>query len=353
MTAPNPLSHAEVAAFQAELEALHQEVTASLGAHDVAHIRRIIRIARASAVCGRVLLTFGLGPLSWGLGVCALANAKILENMEIGHNVMHGQYDWTNDPALASQSYEWDNVSDAAQWRHSHNFMHHFYANIVGKDRDVGYGLLRISDKQPWQPSYLLQPLSYLLLALFFEWGVGIHDMEVDRVLAGEVSGAEFRNRMRPFLKKVRRQVFKDYVLFPALAVWNWPRVLAGNFTANIVRNLWAQAIIFCGHFPEGVQTFTEEETRDETRGDWYLRQIAGSANIEGGRLFDIMSGHLSHQIEHHLFPDMPAHRYAEIAPRVRTICDKYGIRYNSGSFWRQYSSVVRGIFRHSLPQPV
>jgi hypothetical protein len=34
----------------------------------------------------------------------ALANAKILDNMEIGHNVMHGQYDWTGDPALNSQS---------------------------------------------------------------------------------------------------------------------------------------------------------------------------------------------------------------------------------------------------------
>ena len=29
----------------------------------------------------------------------------------------------------------------------------------------------------------------------------------------------------------------------------------------------------------------------------------------------------LSHQIEHHMFPDLPAARYPEMAPRVREIC--------------------------------
>ncbi|MDR3418223.1 MAG: acyl-CoA desaturase [Nevskia sp.] len=350
MTPRKQLSREQVAAFQAEIDAVRNEVKADLGERDVAHIRRVIRIARGSAVAGRSLLMFGFGPASWLLGVTALANAKILENMEIGHNVMHGQYDWTNDPALASQTYEWDNVCDAEQWRHSHNFMHHSYTNIVGKDRDVGYGILRMSDKQPWNPYHLFQPVSNLLLALLFEWGVGLHDVEFERVFAGKVSREQFAERMRPFLRKARKQMVKDYLLFPALALWNWPRVLAGNVAANLIRNVWAYAIIFCGHFPEGAETFTEEETRDETRGDWYLRQITGSANLEGGPLFHIMSGHLSHQIEHHLFPDLPAHRYAEVAPRVRAICEKYGVRYNTGGFWKQYFSVMRSVFRHALP---
>ena len=107
--------------------------------------------------------------------------------------------------------------------------------------------------------------------------------------------------------------------------------MLAGNATANLVRNLWAFTIIFCGHFPDGTQEFTEEETDDETRGEWYFRQILGSANLEGGKLFHILSGNLSHQIEHHLFPDLPANRYAEISTEVREICERYGIPYNSG----------------------
>ncbi len=85
--------------------------------------------------------------------------------MEIGHNVMHGQYDWMNDPALDSQTYEWDNVCTGDQWRHSHNYMHHTYTNILGKDKDVGYGLLRVADEQHWRPKHLIQPISNVALS--------------------------------------------------------------------------------------------------------------------------------------------------------------------------------------------
>ncbi|MGH7805972.1 MAG: fatty acid desaturase family protein, partial [Candidatus Binatia bacterium] len=83
----------------------------------------------------------------------------------------------------------------------------------------------------------------------------------------------------------------------------------------------------------------------------WYVRQLNGSANIEGGRVFHVLSGHLSHQIEHHLFPDLPASRYPEVAPRVREICERYGQAYNTGSFGQQFGSVVATIFRLALPR--
>lgn len=349
-TAALALTRPAVDAIQEELDAIRAEVVADLGEDDVAHIRRMIRLARIGSVAGRSLLMFGLDPLTWALGVTALSTAKILENMEIGHNVMHGQYDWTNDPALHSQTYEWDNVCDGDHWRHSHNVEHHTHTNIVGRDRDVGYGLLRLSDAQPWNPSHLFQPVSNAILALLFQWGVGLHDVDVPARLRGEMSGEEFRRRIRPFLRKASRQVFKDYVLFPALALGNAPRVLLGNLAANLVRNLWSYTIIFCGHFPDGVRTYTEEETRDETRGEWYVRQLQGSCNIQGGPLLHVLSGHLSHQIEHHLFPDIPGSRYPEIATRVQALCERHGLPYNTGPLWRQYATVVRRILRYALP---
>ena len=109
--------------------------------------------------------------------------------------------------------------------------------------------------------------------------------------------------------------------------------------------------IIFCGHFPEGVEEFSEEEAENETRGGWYLRQMLGSANLTGSRLFHILSGNLSHQIEHHLFPDIPAHRYAEIAVEVREICERYGLPYNAGPLGKQFGSVVKKIFRLAVPE--
>jgi linoleoyl-CoA desaturase len=346
------LTQQEADAFGRELDGLRQEVVADLGERDVAHIRRIIRAANRSEAAGRVLLHFGFGPMSFVLGTTALGLSKILENMEVGHNVMHGQYDWTGDPALDSQRYEWDNVCTGDDWRHSHNFEHHTFTNILGKDRDVGYSLLRVTPEQAWHPRCLVQPISAAALALLFQWGVGAHDLRVEEVRTGEQTPTELAKRALPFAKKAGWQLFKDYAFFPALALGNAPRVFLGNLFANGIRNVWAFAVIFCGHFPEGVRVYDEAETEHESRGQWYVRQLNGSANIEGNRWLHVLTGHLSHQIEHHLFPDIPASRYPEMAPRVQEICARYGQSYNTGSFRRQLGSVIGRIVRLSLPGP-
>ena len=344
------LGPAETLALQTELDEVRRSAFADVGESDTTHIRRMVRNARTAAIAGRSLLMFGWGPLSFIAGVIALATAKILENMEIGHNVMHGQYDWMNDPSLNSQTYDWDIVCAAEHWRHSHNVEHHNHTNILGKDHDYGYGMLRLSEQQRWSPPALLQPLWYLLLAINFQWGVAVHDIKLGRFFKGRMSRAELQARAAPFVRKAALQLFKDYVLFPALAFWQWPRVLLGNLVANLIRNLWTNAIIFCGHFTEHAQIFNRRETENETRGDWYLRQIQGSSNLEGGRWFHLLSGHLSHQIEHHLFPDLPAVRYPHIAPKVRAICARYGVHYNTGGFWKQYATVLKRIFVHAWP---
>jgi fatty acid desaturase len=228
--------------------------------------------------------------------------------------------------------------------------MHHTHTNVVGKDRDIGYGVLRMSGDQKWRPYYLGNPVYAALLAVFFQYGVALHDVEVDRIAAGETTLKEKRDILRGIWQKVRRQTLKDYVLFPGLSGPGFLFTLAGNATANLVRNLWSFTIIFCGHFPEGTQEFSEEETKDESRGQWYFRQLLGSANLEGGPVFHILSGNLSHQIEHHLFPDLPANRYAEISVEVREICERYGLPYNAGPLGRQFGSVVKKIFRLALP---
>ena len=322
-----------------------------LGGRDVAHIRKAIRAMRYLEASGRMLLHFGIDPLTFVAGSAALGVSKILENMEVGHNVLHGQYDWTRDPALDSRTYEWDTSCTSDDWRHSHNYEHHTFTNVLGRDRDVGYGFLRVSEDQPWNLTHLVQPFSAIALALLFQYGIGAHDLRIPETITGEQSVAELRERARPFLRKTAWQLAKDYLLYPALALGNAPRVAFGNLLANLMRNVWSFAIIFCGHFPDGVQVFREEEIANEGRGGWYLRQLNGSANIEGGALFHVMSGHLSHQIEHHLFPDLPAARYPELAPRVREICAKYGQSYNTGSFGAQLGSVARRIVRNALPR--
>ncbi|MGC1852809.1 MAG: fatty acid desaturase, partial [Solirubrobacterales bacterium] len=125
---------------------------------------------------------------------------------------------------------------------------------------------------------------------------------------------------------------------------------VTANATANVVRNVWAYAIIFCGHFPDQTYTFGPEEVEDESRGGWYVRQLTGAANIEGGPLFHVASGNLGYQVEHHLFPDLPSTRYAEIAPQVKDICARYGLPYNSGPLGQQLGMVQRTILRLAFP---
>jgi linoleoyl-CoA desaturase len=270
--------------------------------------------------------------------------------MEIGHNVLHAQWDWMRDPAINSATWEWDFPTPAEAWKHTHNVIHHTFTNVVGKDRDLGYTILRMSPDQPWRPAYLAQPLYAALIAPVFEWAIALYDLEVDAVATGRKSPRALLRDLGGLGRKAVRQAAKDYLLFPLLSGPSALPCLLGNLTANTVRNLWAHTVIFCGHFPEGAQSFTEERIEGETRGQWYVRQAQGSANIEGGTVLHILTGNLSHQIEHHLFPDLPSNRYAQIAPRVRALCEEHGIPYTTGPLLRQYTSVWSRILRLALP---
>jgi linoleoyl-CoA desaturase len=347
---PTHLTEEQTGQLGRELDELRNRVIADLGERDAQYIRNVIRWQRGLEVGGRALLEVGFLPPAWIGGVAALSLSKILDNMEIGHNVMHGQYDWMKDPALDSKRFEWDTACPGDQWRHSHNYMHHTHTNVLGKDRDIGYGILRMSEDQPWRRRDFGNPVWAALLAFLFEWGVAVHDLEVERIEAKEITLRDKRDILSAIWRKGRRQVLKDYVAFPLLAGPGAPFTFAGNLSANLIRNVWAFMIIFCGHFPEGVEEFSEEQVAGETRGGWYMRQTLGSANLTGSKLFHILSGNLSHQIEHHLFPDIPAHRYVEIAAEVREICERYGLPYNTGSLSKQFGSVVKKIFRLALP---
>jgi NADPH-dependent stearoyl-CoA 9-desaturase len=397
---PSPLSHLssdQLDELGRELDAIKDRVFAELGSRDRRYIESMIAMQRRLAVLGRVLLLASRYRPAWVAGTATLSMSKILENMEIGHNVLHGQWDWMNDPQINSSTWDWDTASTAEAWKHSHNYVHHTFTNILGKDKDLGYEIMRIDPRQKWHPVYLLQPIYNLVLAAFFEWGVALHDLDFEAIRTGKKSKAQIKRELAGIREKAKSQIVKDYIAWPllsglAMAAFDTAieagrcrggrgrkrhgllgrkrrrglsRVLeaalrggAGAYrstasadaTANVVRNAWAYAIIFCGHFPDQTYTFSPEEVEDESRGGWYVRQLVGAANIEGGPLFHVASGNLGYQVEHHLFPDMPSTRYAEIAPQVKQVCERYGLPYNSGPFGQQLGMVQRTILRLAFP---
>ena len=401
------LSEEQIEALGREFDAIHDEVFNDLGERDAKYIRSMIEMHRRLALMGRAFLVPSRMRPAWIAGTTSLSLAKILENMEIGHNVMHGQWDWMNNPEIHSSSWDWDTASTKEAWKHSHNYVHHTYTNIRGKDKDLGYEIMRIDPHQPWHPVYLLQPFYNVLLMALFEWGVAVHDLDFDAIRAGEKSMAQVREELKGIAGKARAQIVKDYIAFPALSGLimggiaaageavsqrrerrrrlpatlrdrlpsrlrgrtrassptreladafvdefrrSYRRTLWADVAANMVRNFWSNAIIFCGHFPDQTYTFSQKEVEDESKGAWYVRQLVGAANIDGGPLFHVAAGNLSFQVEHHLYPDMPSTRYAEIAPKVARRLQALRAALQHRAVLQQWGMVQRTILRLAFP---
>ncbi|MDG3011367.1 fatty acid desaturase [Rhodococcus sp. D2-41] len=344
------LSDADVAELGQELDAIRRDIEESRGERDARYIRNTIRFQRTLEIGGRIVLLGSRKRPLWLLGAGMLGTAKIVENMEIGHNVMHGQWDWMNDPEIHSTGWEWDITGPSAHWKQTHNYIHHKYTNVVGMDDDVGYGLLRVTRDQRWKPFNYGNVVYNGLLSALFQWGVAAQHLEIGKVVKGRKDKALFKRQAKEVGAKVGRQVAKDYVIYPALTGKAWKSTLTANMTANLIRNVWTNAVIFCGHFPDGAEKFTKADYDNESHDEWYLRQMLGSANISGGKVMDFMTGNLSYQIEHHLFPDLPSNRLREISVRVKALCAQYDLPYTTGSLPKQYLQTWRTIAKLSLP---
>lgn len=375
--APGPSTPEGLAAFASELDAIRDRTRAQVGEVDARYIVRLLWAIRGMEAAGRIgLLVAGMGialagafamaPWGWVAlaSLVSLGLSKCLQNMEFGHNVMHGQYEWMNDPRFEGKAHEWDSACSKEDWRDFHNHMHHHYTNVDGIDRDFGYGMLRLSAEMKWEPRHLMQAPYAVVVALLFEWAIAIHNLEFERLRTDREATKARMQRLWPRARaKMGAQLRKDALWWPLVAAvigaalgglsGAWlagATVLVGNALAGVIRNLWTFVVIFCGHFTDGVHLFPADAVAGEARGHWYLRQVLGSSNLSGGRFFHLMTGNLSHQIEHHLYPDLPARRYAEVAPAVREVCRRHGVPYNTGSLFTQFLTVARRIVRHSFP---
>src|SRR5690625_459492 len=305
-----------------ELDAIRAEILDSRGDRDYRYIHSIIRLQRGLELEARALLYLGArNRTAWVFGTGVLAVAKIIENMEISHNVMHGQWDWMNDPEIHSTTWEWDLVGNSADWKHTHNHLHHKFTNIVGMDDDVGFGVLRVTRDVPWEPKFSANVLVNTALMAGFEWGIGLQGVKISALLPNSDASEADRRRARAFLRKAGKQMLKDYVLFPVLAGPGGRQALAASITANIMRNIWTNAVIFCGHFPDGAELFTLTDVETESRAEWYLRQMLGSANLDVGPVMNLLYGLLTFTIVHHMFQELQTNRYSLFTLRVSYEC--------------------------------
>jgi linoleoyl-CoA desaturase len=346
--------------FGEAIDAIRARVEARVGEEDLRYVRRLDRFSRAMEACGRVLLHVSFDPLTFGAGVTMLWIYKQLQATEIGHTVLHGAYDDLDGAdEYRSRSYRWDIPIDEESWRKGHNGRHHGATNVAGKDADIHFGPVRLTEQTPhtWK-NWLQVPFALGILAPNFAFLMNLHftgvsDAWDDNGLPGKLDFLPDRSRTsvlaayRRALRKYVPYYLKNYVFFPLLAGPGFAKVLFGNWLAETARDIYSAATIYCGHV--GPETASwPEGTKSRGRGEWYAMQVEATNDFEVSRPISILCGGLDRQIEHHLFPKLAPERLREIAPEVRAACEAHGVRYRTASWGKTLWAALRHIARLS-----
>jgi linoleoyl-CoA desaturase len=332
--------HERYRGFGEELDALKRRVLERVGEEDVAYVRRLDRFSRAMEIVGRVLIHFSVEPFSFFTGVGALWVHKQLQTAEIGHTALHGAYDHlAGAERFRSKTFRWDAPIDEEAWRYAHNVRHHGGTNIAGKDPDIHFGVIRLTEQTPWSPLRRFQ-LAMVITIVFpnFAFFIGSHacglnDLFFDNGrpektdILPDRSIKSARGAWRKGLRKYVPYYLVEYALFPALAGPFFWKVLLGNCLAETMRNVYSAATIFCGHVGEDVKSYPSG-TRAHGRGHWYAMQVEAAKDFEVPWVLSVLCGGLDRQIEHHLFPHLAPPRLREIAPAVRGLCERWGVEY-------------------------
>ncbi len=334
-------------AFGAEIDALKERTFATLGDEDVRYVRRLNVFSRTMEIVGRVLIHVSLEPVTFALGVSALWLHKQLQATEIGHTALHGAYDrLPGGEAFVSKTYRWDTPIDEESWRYGHNVRHHGNTNVAGRDADIHFGPVRLTEQTPWAPQHKWQlPFTLLFLVPNFTLLMNAHFTGVSDAVYGigreerldflpDTSKESRRKAWWKALRKYMPYYAKNYVFFPLLAGPFFWKVLLGNWLAETMRDVYSAATIYCGHVGEDVKSYPQG-TKARSRGHWYAMQIEASNNFEVSLPLSVLCGGLDRQIEHHLFPTLPPQRLRQIAPEVREICARHGVDYRTDTWGR------------------
>jgi linoleoyl-CoA desaturase len=336
---------ARLESFGRRIDAIKETALARVGDEDLRRVRRLRAISRACEIVGRSALMFSFEPIGFTAGVLALFVHKQLEAIEIGHTALHGAYDrFGKDTGFHSETFWWKTPIDEQSWRYGHNVRHHGNTNVAGKDPDINFGPVRLTEQTPWRPVHRVQ-LALALFVLFPNFGLlmnthftGVSDVWSRTGKPDFLPDDSLRSKVRAHwyaLRKYAPYYAYEYVLFPVLAaltIGSWWKVLLGNYLSEVMRDVYSAATIFCGHVGADVASYPEGH-KASSRGAWYARQVEASNDFEVSKPVSVLCGGLDLQIEHHLFPKLPPERLREVAPLVQAACEDHGVQYRKAGW--------------------
>jgi linoleoyl-CoA desaturase len=348
-------------AFGKAIDLIRKKVEAEMGDEDVDYVKRLDRFSHTMETIGRALIHTSVEPTGFTAGVIALWIHKQLQCIEIGHTSLHGGYDKLKGAeAYHSKSYVWDVPIDEESWKRGHNIAHHGNTNVAGKDRDIHFGFVRLTDQTPHtRATYWQLPFTLLLAFPNFGWMMNMHFTGMIDLYAGngrddDLDFIEDRSRKtaRDVHKRVLRKLVpyyaKNYLFYPALAGPMFFKVLFGNWLAETMRDVYSAATIYCGHVGEDTATY-DEGSQARSRGEWYAMQAEATNNFEVNRPLSILCGGLDLQIEHHMFPKLPPHRLRQVSKEVKSACAEHGVAYRTASWPRTLAKSLKQIAKLSV----
>lgn len=350
-----------------ELQALYDETRAAMGEADLAHIRNVTAYGQAINTRRLELLRDG-GPRAIGRAAVLEMLYRLLQFSELGHNILHGTYDdLPGNGEYHSDRYPWDFNVDPAQWKVMHHEGHHPYTNIVGKDHDLGYSVLRGQAAQDWFGHHAIQLLLFAAVSPFLSQLAPFLVANITREVEGKRfwSRATLRAPARIALADTKRRLVTEPLsmgrrFLPAAAV---------NHVGGVAGYLAVLFLVAIEHHAGETEVFADPGP-DETRDDYYRRQIRGtrnflrSAKLDGALQkildeevpfanrpdFRIFYGGLDTHIEHHLFPDLPPNRQRQIAPRVKEIVSRHGQPYHETPLGKTAALLLKALTGLSIP---
>ncbi len=350
-----------------ELQTLYQQTRSKMGEADLAHIRTVTAYGQAINARRLELLRDG-GPGATSRAIVLEALYRLLQFSELGHNILHGSYDdLPGNGRYHSDRYDWDFNVDPTQWKVMHHEGHHPNTNIVGKDHDLGYSVLRGQAAQDWFGHHAVQLLLFGAMSPFFTQLAPFLIANITR----EVEGKRFwsRDTLRAPVRIALSDTKRRLVTEPAAMGARFLPAMLANHIGGAAGYLSVLFLVAIEHHAGETEVFADpgpEETRDE----YYRRQIRGTRNfLRSAKLdsalmrileeevpfdnrpdFRIFYGGLDTHIEHHLFPDLPPNRQREVAPRVKEIVARRGLPYHETPLGETAALLLKALTGLSAP---
>ena len=353
--------------LEQDIQKLYFKTKAKVGEKDLEHIRKVAAYSQALKQRSQELIQQNKSTQSWSRGVILGALHTLLEFSELGHNILHGSYDHLNDSGeFHSARWKWDFVTDTSEWKTMHHQNHHPFTNIVGKDHDLGYTLLRMMPGQNWYIHNVLQPLVFASLLVFPSY----YFTFFTAASAAHTRGNKILHKatFEKSLALIKDHILESYIQ-PSL---NLPfkqivPTLIGNYLVTVLGYAFTIHILLLEHHADNTMVYSEQE---ETKDDYYRRQILSTTNFKPNHVidtylkkilneevdftnppdFEIFYGGLATHLEHHLFPDLPCNRQREVREKVKKICAKHGLPYNIVEFDHAVSYIYKSVFKLGLP---